>query len=85
MKWFRKKKKEDTSPFTIEYYPLTKMYIPKYYHYYLDVFCKTGIVSTTTNLIIAESFKTEEEAIELINKFKEQRFKKGVRIIQIKG
>lgn len=69
--------------FTIEFYPLTNKYFPKYLDYFLYKDSTTGIVDTTTLMVITYSFNSEDKAKELINLFKEQSLKENIKIINV--
>ena len=72
------------SDFSIEHYPITKRYYPKYNdYYYLKVNELTGIIEKKDAYFFshADYGETEEEAKELIEKFKEQQLKVNVKKI----
>lgn len=84
------KKSNGTQPivkrsyFSVEFYPLTGRYYPKYYDCYLQKECNTGIVKQLKGFLFAyaDYGKTEEEADKIIEMFKEQRLKENVRTIE---
>lgn len=71
--------------FSIEYYPLTKRYYPKYKNDYLGVRANTGIIELMEDYLFsfADYGKTEDEAKKLIELFKEQRLKDNVKVIYV--
>ena len=71
--------------FSIEYYPLTNRYYPKYDNYYLKTNWQTGIVETKEDylFVYAGYGNTEEEAKKLIELFKEQQLKENVKTISL--
>lgn len=88
-----KEKKLETKPlkvektdtrFSIEFYPLTKRYYPKYESYYLQRRHNTGIVEKLESYLFtyADYGKTEKEAEQIISLFKEQQLKENVVVIQ---
>lgn len=75
--WLKRKPK-----FSIEYYPITKRYYPKYDGWFLYTHPFMGIV--TIKLIdFADYGDTEAGAREIINKFKEQQLKENVITIPV--
>lgn len=76
--WFKR-----TSKFSIEYYPITKRYYPKYDGCFLYTRPFTGIVTINNNITFADYSNTEAGAREIINKFKEQQLKENVITIPI--
>lgn len=72
------------SHFTIEYYPATNAYYPKYKNWYLKKSIFTGIVELKEPFLFgyADSFSTEAQADRLIELFKEQQLKENVKVIQ---
>ena len=76
--FFAPEKKEK---FTIEYYPQTNKYFPKYGDKYLERIYPTGIVTTQKLHLIeyAKSFDTKEAAERFIELFKEQQLKENVK------
>lgn len=72
------------SDFSVEFYPLTNRYYPKYKDYYLKTCWSTGIVETREGYLFAyaDYGTTEEEADDIIRRFKEQWLKENVRTIQ---
>lgn len=77
------KKKKEESKFSIEYYPLSKKYYPKYGNWYMGVNPFTGIIELKDYIGYGDYSDTEEGAQKTINKFKEQRFKNGVNVINV--
>lgn len=77
------KEEKNTSDFTIEHYPLTGSYFPKYKEDYLTQDYSTGIVKIQPKRFFsyANSFQTEKGALEFIDKFKEHQLKVNVKII----
>lgn len=85
MNWIKRllgigRDKSKESLFSIEYYPITKRYYPKYRDYYLQVNTSTGIVEKMEPYLFtwADHGETEKEAYKLITMFKEQRLKENV-------
>lgn len=72
------------SYFSVEYYPLTKRYYPKYKDYYMIENYQTGIVEPKADylFVYANYSDTEEGAEKIIEKFKEQQLKENVRTIE---
>jgi hypothetical protein len=68
------------SDFSIEYYPLTDRYYPKYKNYYMGTEWTTGIIvlKESYRLAFADWGKTEEEADKIIERFKEHQWKENV-------
>ena len=78
-------KEEDYDPdFTIEHYPETGRYYPKYKKNYLRKEYTTGIVDIRDNMNYANHGSSEEHALKLIELFKEQKLKKNVTTIKVK-
>lgn len=72
--------------FSIEFYPLTNRYYPKYKeYYYLKKDYNTGIMEKREPYLFtyADYGKTQQEAEELITLFKEQQLKENVKTIQL--
>lgn len=81
-------KEEDADKkFSIEHYPLTNKYFPKYKNYYLQKHYLTGIVEAKEPFLFqyADSFRTEEGCYKLIELFKEQQLKENVETIEYKN
>jgi hypothetical protein len=78
------KEEEYDNDFTIEHYPESKKYYPKYKKYYLKEEYTTGIVSKEDSMNWADSAKSEEGALKMIELFKEQKLKKNVTTIKVK-
>lgn len=84
------KKRKDTQPivkrscFSVEFYPLTKRYYPKYKNYYMMRNWQTGIIEPRESFLFvyADYSSTEEGAEKLIAEFKEQQLKENVRTIE---
>lgn len=76
-----------SSRFSIEYYPITGRYYPKYKSYYLKTHYSTGIVEKIEDYLFsyAEYGRNEDEAKKLIEKFKEQWLKENVKTIAVNG
>lgn len=79
----KKDKKDENanhSCFSVEFYPITKRYYPKYKRYYMATRYSTGIVELKEPFLFsyADYGNTEEEADEIIKKFKEQQLKENV-------
>lgn len=74
----------DDKDFTIEHYPITGKYFPKYKGKYMDTYYQSGIIRTIGDHLFAyaDNFKTEKEAREHIVLFKEQQLKENVKTIQ---
>jgi hypothetical protein len=74
-----------SSRFSIEYYPITDRYYPKYKSYYLQTRHSTGIVEKIEDYLFsfAEYGKNEDEAKKLIERFKEQWLKENVKTIAV--
>lgn len=97
MNWIKKlfSKKEEkqcaisdvSTRFSIEYYPLTDRYYPKYGRYYLKTNWNTGIVEKKEDYLFsfAEYGKTKQEAVKLIELFKEQWLKENVKTLPVNG
>lgn len=77
-------KPEKQSDFSIEYYPLTGRYYPKYKDYYLKTHSFTGIVEKKEDylFVFADYGDTEQQADKIIEKFKEQYLKENVQTIK---
>lgn len=71
--------------FTVEHYPLTKRYYPKYGDHFLQKDKQRGTIEKIEPFLFAfaDYGLTEEEAIKLIDLFKEQRLKENVKVIEI--
>jgi hypothetical protein len=83
--FLRREPASNSAKFEIEYYPLSKKYFCKVNGSYLKKHYLTGIVQTTDfDLLFADSFITEDEAMKLIELYKEQKFKKTVVVTEIK-
>lgn len=86
--WRKSRNKDDQSEpkskFSIEFYPLTGRYYPKYEDYYLRTQYGTGIMDLQESryFMYADYGKTEQEADAIIAKFKEQRLKENVTTIK---
>ena len=98
MNWIKRlfSKKETTkqcdihsvsSCFSIEYYPITDRYYPKYKNYYLKTNYSTGIVEKKEAFLFSYAGygRNEDEAKKLIEKFKEQWLKENVETIAVIG
>jgi len=84
MKLFkRKKRNHKKNEFLIEYYPENEKYLVKVNGNYLNQPNTDGFYRLTNWIMLAEKFKTEEKARKAIEKFKEQIFKKTVKIIPV--
>ncbi|MCP4394957.1 MAG: hypothetical protein GY804_11925 [Alphaproteobacteria bacterium] len=60
---------------TIEYYPLSKKYYPKYRGQFMNIYSFTGnIVELATFMCHGKGFVSERGARELLNKYIEQQF-----------
>ncbi len=94
-KWFNKNKeikkpedkveekpKKEIIDFTIEYYPLTKRYYPKYKNSYIYRNSSTGIMETSSFMAYSEYAYSEKDVDEIIKLFKEQYLKENVIIIK---
>ena len=68
------------SYFSVEFYPLTNRYYPKYKNYYLKKQWTTGIIEKLEAFLFtyADYGATEEEANKIIELFKEQQLKENV-------
>lgn len=66
--------KEKTSDFSVEFYPLTKRYYPKYKRFYLSIDGPTGIIEKLESYLFpyADWGETEDDADKIIALFKEQ-------------
>ncbi len=84
---FRLKTGKRVSKFSIEYYPLTSRYYPKYGKYYLQKDFRTGIVDLNEAFLFsyADYGRTEQEADEIIELFKEQQLKENVKTLPVKN
>ena len=71
--------------FTIEYYPETGRYYPKYGDNYLDTRYMTGITEEVEDYLFAfaDYSTTEKGAKRIIELFKEQQLKENVRTILV--
>ncbi len=71
--------------FSIEYYPITDRYYPKYKSFYLKTNYSTGIIEKKVDYLFsyAEYGRNEQEAKSLIEKFKEQYLKENVKTIAV--
>lgn len=81
------KKQEDINEdknFTIEHYPITNRYYPKYKNFYLQRDYKTGIVFKKEEYLFAfaDNFKTEKDCYQIIELFKEQQLKENIKTIK---
>jgi hypothetical protein len=76
---------EKNLDFSLEYYPLTNVYFAKYKNKYLAKNITTGFVNGNESYLIeyADKFKNKEDALKLIELFKEQRFKENVQVIKL--
>lgn len=72
-----------TPEYSVEYYPLTNRYYPKYRHYYLGTHWNTGIVELKEAYLFgyADYSETEKGAEEILEKFKEQQLKVNIKTI----
>jgi hypothetical protein len=72
--------------FTVEYYPLTKVYFCKCGDEYLKRGYRTGIIELLDDYCFAYAtqFYTEQEALKFIELYKEQQLKQNVKTIQVK-
>lgn len=70
----------DIPGYSIEFYPLTKRYYPKYKNEYLKKEHATGIISAKETYLFeyCDYFSTEQDAKEFIELAKEHMFKKNV-------
>lgn len=77
-------KKTYKSNFSIEYYPISRKYFPKYKNYYLQSNYQSGIIKTLDSYCFAyaDYFYTEQGASDFIELFKEHQFKKNITIIK---
>lgn len=88
--WLLKNKKEaelSESDFSIEHYPLTNRYFPKYKSGYMSTNPDTGYITTKNDLerVFSWDIKhSREDALNVIEKFKEQKFKLNVKTEYIK-
>ena len=71
--------------FSIEYYPISKRYYPKYGGNYLAGNNHTGIIEEKEPcfFMYAKNFSSVEECLPFIDLFKEQQLKKNVRTIKL--
>ena len=79
-----KESNEYDSDFTIEHYPESRKFYPKYKDLYLKTKYSTGIVQTENEMYYAQSTTDEIGALRLIELYKEQKFKKNVATIKVK-
>jgi hypothetical protein len=78
-------KEEDYDPdFTIEHYPESQKYYPKYKKNYLKKDYHSGIVMVEERMRWADSRIHEKDALRLIELFKEQKLKKNMKTIRVK-
>jgi len=84
-KIFGKLKTKKRSKFSIEYYPITNAYYPKYKDRYLQKDYQTGIIKSLDDYLFmyANSFKTSLQAEKFIELFKEQQLKENVITIEV--
>jgi hypothetical protein len=83
---FKEIKAVKKSPiFTIEHYPLTERYYPKYKSYYMCKEGSTGIISHKGEHMFPFALysPTQEGAISIIERFKEQQLKNNINIINV--
>lgn len=69
--------------FTIEHYPISGKYFPKYRGYYLYRNSTKGIYETQTYMVYAVEHSTEDKCYETIALFKEQKLKVGMKVIPV--
>lgn len=71
--------------FTIEHYPKTKRYYPKYGEYYIQLDWNTGIyeLQKPWGFMYADYGDSEKEARKIIELYKEQRLKENMKIINV--
>lgn len=71
--------------FTVEHYPLTKRYYPKYGDHFLQEDRQRGTIKKIEPFLFAfaDYGWTEEDAIKLIDLYKEQCLKENVRTIEV--
>lgn len=74
------KKKDGKSDFTIEFYPITGRFYPKFHNMYLILRNGTGIVETCPSYVFAYAVygETEDDADKYIELYKEQQLKKNI-------
>jgi|3_EtaG_2_1085321.scaffolds.fasta_scaffold00069_54 hypothetical protein len=79
------KKPETPSPFSLEYYPLTKRYYPKYKEFYMQKDYSTRIWEAVGDHLFkfASWSETEAGAEEMIEEFSEHVLKKNIVIKEI--
>jgi hypothetical protein len=68
--------------FTIEHYPLSGNFYPKYKQYYLYTKYDSGAIELREDNIYAQCFESERSARAYIELAKERLFKSNVRIIK---
>jgi hypothetical protein len=75
---------EPVSPFSVEFYPLTNRYYPKWKSYYMITRSNTGITELIGDHLFAyaQYGDTEKDADEIIARFKEQQLKENVKTIK---
>lgn len=80
------KPKSKYDDFSVEHYPETGLYYPKYKSSYLKKHFRTGIVDlihgSWQGITYGDKFQTESEAWRHIDLFIEQRFKENVKTIK---
>ena len=72
------------SDFTIEHYPESRKFYPRYKNFYLKKEYSTGIVKTVDEMRWGQASISEISALRIIELFKEQKFKKNVTTIKVK-
>ena len=85
-KFFNEDKPKEDKPslFSIEFYPITNRYYPKYKHFYMGKNYSTGVIEPKEDYLFTYALftKTEAEADDIIKIFKEQQLKENIRIIK---
>ncbi len=82
---FRRKTNKDSKSFSLEYYPITNRYYPKYKQFYLLTDPNTGIINTKESCLFTfvDFATTREKAESIIDLFKEQQLKHNVKTIYL--
>jgi len=82
---FKNEEKEEIALFSIEHYPLSNKYYPKYKKGYINRNYSTGILGIKDSFEWASVlyFSDEESARKIIEEFKEQEFKETVKTIKV--
>jgi len=77
------KKKSENKHFSIEHYPLSNRYYPKYKDNYLQKKSSTGVIGVASFFEYSDHFTNEQDARSYIEKAKEHMLKTNVVTIQM--